>query len=212
MIPLIGYLASGFLAVALLVERALWFRWINLAGTLIFVVYGLLVGALPVALANGILLGINIVKLVSLSTRQEHFELARVRQGDEIVASFLRFHRKDVQAYFPDFRFDSDEGRICFMVLRDAKLANLFVARREGKGRVVVEINYTVPKFRDYKVGTFLFEVNSDYLRAQGVTEIVTRSHNSGHTRFLGRMGFRRVSRDGGDYFEKELIPAAVKQ
>lgn len=209
MIPLIGYLASGFLAVALLVERALWFRWINLAGNVTFVAYGLLMGALPVALANGILLGINVFKLVSLSTRQEHFELARVRQGDEIVASFLRFHRKDVQAYFPDFRFDSDEGRICFMVLRDAKLANLFVARREGGGRVIVEINYTVPKFRDYKVGTFLFEVNSDYLRAQGVTEIVTRSYNSGHTRFLNRMGFQRLEQEGAPLYVKTLDPAA---
>lgn len=209
MISLIGYLASGLLAVALLVERALWFRWINLAGNVTFVAYGLLMGALPVALANGILLGINVFKLVSLSTRQEHFELARVRQGDEIVASFLRFHRKDVHSYFPDFRFDSDEGRICFMVLRDAKLANLFVARREGGGRVIVEINYTVPKFRDYKVGTFLFEVNSDYLRAQGVTEIVTRSHNSGHTRFLERMGFARIERDGEALYEKRLAPAA---
>ncbi len=205
MISLLGYLAALFLAVSLLVTRALWFRWINLFGNATFVLYGASIHALPVVLTNSVLLAINLVQLAKLYTRKEHFEFVQIHTGDQIVGSFLRFHRKDLANYFPDFQFTDDSGRICFMVLRDLTIANLFVARKAEEGTIKVEINYTVPQFRDYKVGKFIFDEGSDYLKAHSVHTIRTRSHLSEHTEFLKRMGFESTVKDGEACFEKKI-------
>lgn len=205
MISLLGYLAAIFLAVSLLVTRALWFRWINLFGNITFVLYGASIHAVPVVLTNGVLFAINLLQLTKLYTRKEHFEFVQIHTGDEIVGSFLRFYRKDLANYFPDFRFSEDDGRICFMVLRDLTIANLFLARQAEEGTIKVEINYTVPQFRDYKVGKFIFDEGSDYLKARGVHTIRTRSHLSEHTEFLKRMGFVSTVKDGEAFFEKQI-------
>ena len=192
MILLCGYPASAFLAVSLMVTRAMWFRWINLLGCLTFVIYGALIDAFPVILANGILVVINIVQVVNLYTRKERFEHVQIHRGDEIVESFLKFYRKDIHLDFLEFQFTTDAERICFMVLRNATLANIFVARKAEYGNIVVEINYTVPKYRDYKVGQFIFEAGAVILNRAVCGPhlykiILQRTHNS------QRMGFRKI-------------------
>lgn len=205
MISFLGYLATLFLATSLLVKRALWFRWINLCGNLTFMLYGALIHAFPVLLTNSVLFVINLMQLANLYSRKEHFEFVQIHAGDEIVGSFLGFYRKDLAKYFPDFQFTEDAGRICFMVLRDLTIANLFVARKEEPGTISVEINYTIPQFRDYKVGKFIFDEGSDYLGAHDVHTIHTRSYLAEHTDFLQRMGFTSTSKEGVEYFEKKL-------
>lgn len=206
MISFLGYLAAVFLAVSLLVTRALWFRWINLLGNFTFVLYGAYIHAFPVILTNCVLFIINSVQLAKLYSRKEHFEFVQIHTGDEIVGSFLKFHRKDLAKYFPGFQFTDDAGRISFMVLRDLTIANLFVARKAAEeGTIIVEINYTVPKFRDYKVGKFIFDEGSDYLKAHSVHTIRTRSYLSEHTEFLKRMGFTSTVKHGEVYFEKKI-------
>ena len=205
MISSLGYLAALFLAAALLVKRALWFRWISLFGNLSFIAYGALIHSFPVILTNSVLFVINMAQLGSLYSRKEHFEFVQVRTGDEIVGSFLKFYGKDLAKYFPDFQFTDDTGRICFMVLRDMTIANLFVARQAEEGTINVEVNYTVPQFRDYKVGKFIFDKDSDYLRARNVNTIRTRSYLSEHTEFLKRMGFTPMVKEGEVCFEKKI-------
>ncbi len=205
MIVFFGYLASAFLAVSLMVKREMWFRWINLFGCLTFVIYGDMIDAFPVILANGILAIINIVQIINLSMHREHFEYVQIHHGDEIVESFMKFYQKDLHKYFPEFRFTTDENRICFMVLRNETMANLFVARKEEEGVIVVEINYTIPKFRDYKVGKFIFEEGREYLQSHGVKTIVTKSYYKEHTQFLKRMGFKSTVYNNESYFIKSL-------
>ncbi len=205
MISILGYLAAVFLAIALLTTRALWFRWINLLGNFTFILYGASIQAFPVILTNSVLLFINIVQLAKLYSRKEHFEFVQIHTGDEIVGSFLKFYRKDLAKYFPNFQFTDDTDRICFMVLRDLTIANLFVASKAEEGTINVEINYTVPRYRDYRVGKFIFDEGSDYLKAHSVHTIRARSYLREHTEFLKRMGFTSILVDGEAYFEKKI-------
>ena len=60
-LPLIlGYIAFILLAVSLLVNNEIRFRWLNSLGSLSFVLYGLMIDALPIIITNGFLLCINI--------------------------------------------------------------------------------------------------------------------------------------------------------
>ena len=60
---LLGYLASLFVAISLMMRSLTRLRVINLVGCLLFVVYGLIIGAYPVAVMNSFILLVNLYHL-----------------------------------------------------------------------------------------------------------------------------------------------------
>jgi hypothetical protein len=207
MYEIIGYLASTALAISLMQTNAIKFRWFNMSGSIFFIIYGLLIGAFPVLLANAILLCINIFQTYKLYSNKEQFDLVTVTTGGELIDKFLAFYQKDIVAYFPGFTFKTDEQTLCFVVLRNIVLANLFVAKLQSNGYAVVGINYTVPHFRDYKVGRFIFDKSKDYLLAKGVQHIVyEKVHNKHHVEFLMEMGFTQQTYQGSQCWMKSLV------
>ncbi|MEO7312990.1 MAG: hypothetical protein ABIX01_21570 [Chitinophagaceae bacterium] len=193
MVVLIGYLASGILAVSLMMSNALRFRWLNISGNICFIVYGVFIQAFPIIVANSILFSINIYQLVRLLTFKETFHHVPFTTGDAFVEKFLSFYKNDLEAYFPGFRFQTNDGRVCFVVLRDLVIANIFVARLAENGRATVEVNYTVPNYRDFKVGRFIFDKEKEYLLSQGVRQIVyDQVAHKNHEHFIKVMGFEQ--------------------
>lgn len=65
-IELVGYSASILIAISLTMTDIVKLRIINSIGCLMFVIYGLNVGAYPVAFANMIIILINIYNLYKL--------------------------------------------------------------------------------------------------------------------------------------------------
>jgi hypothetical protein len=66
MIETIGFIATLFVLSSFLVSGEVKIRVINIFGAILFVVYGVLIGALSVWLLNGALLVIHIYKLQKL--------------------------------------------------------------------------------------------------------------------------------------------------
>ena len=62
----IGYAASLMVAVSLLMTDVIKLRLLNTVGCLLFVIYGFLVGAYPVAVANLAIILINLYHLYKL--------------------------------------------------------------------------------------------------------------------------------------------------
>lgn len=65
-IELVGYSASLFIAISLMMTDIVKLRIINSIGCILFIIYGLNVGAYPVALANTIIIIINFYNLYKL--------------------------------------------------------------------------------------------------------------------------------------------------
>lgn len=190
MINLVGYLASVLLAISLLVSNDLKFRWLNTFGCLAFVVYGIMLGAFPIILTNSILLLINLFYLIKIYRTEEDFDLIEFEMGHGLVQKFITYHQTDLHAYFPSFSLDKTDNDICFIVLRDMVPANLFVANIRD-GFAYVQLNYTVPKYRDYKVGKYIFDKEKAFLTSKGIKAVVYESvENKQHESFLKRMGF----------------------
>ena len=191
----LGYLAFIFLAVSLWVNNDIKFRWINSLGSLSFVFYGLLIHAFPIVLTNAVLLAINIYFLFKIYRRQEKFDLIEFKSDAALITKFLSFYQKDIEAYFPGFAIGEGENEIRFAVLRDIVVANLFVATVNTNGDAFVKINYTVPKYRDYKVGRFLFDEGKEFLHNKGIKRIIyTQVTNKQHEKFLKVIGFKKES------------------
>lgn len=59
----IGYLASIFIVISLMMTSVVKLRVINTVGCILFVIYGVIVGAYPVVISNSIIVFINLYRL-----------------------------------------------------------------------------------------------------------------------------------------------------
>lgn len=192
-IPYTGYLATALLALSLLVTTDLKFRWLNALGCVSFVVYGLLIQAMPVVFTNVLLLGINMYYLFILYQRKEAFDVIPFQWDEPVVEKFTQFYKKDMEAYYPGFTAAPVGDEIRFLVLRNMVIANMFTATKETGDSVRVRINYTIPRFRDFKVGRFIFQEENSILKQHGVQELFYDAvAHKGHRRFLRVMGFSK--------------------
>ena len=203
-VPCIGYAASILLAISLLVTNDLKFRWLNTWGCISFIVYGIFIHALPIILTNSLLFLINLFYLIKIYSAKEDFELIEFKGGEKLVYKFLSFYKEDITKYFPAYVHEENENNLQFVVLRDLVIANIFVARFDNNGNALVALNYTVPKYRDYKVGEFIFNREQKFLILKGVHSIIyTVVQNKQHEKFLKVMGFKKTG-DAPSYI-KEL-------
>jgi hypothetical protein len=190
---ILGYLASVLLAISLLINNDLKFRWLNTFGNISFISYGVIINAFPLILTNSILLIINLYRLVKIYRTKEDFDLLEFNEGGKLIDKFLSFHEDDIKSYFPNYNLYEKNNNLKFIVLRDMVVANIFVASVGEDGTAIVRINYTVAKYRDYKVGKYVFDKEKKYLLSKGVKVLVYEEvHNKNHERFLLRMGFAK--------------------
>ena len=204
---LVGYAASLLLAISLLVNNDLRFRWLNTWGCIAFIIYGIMIHAFPIILTNSILLLINAFYLFKIYRTNENFDLLEFRAGDELINKFLAFHQADIKAYFPDYDPKDTANNINFVVLRDMVIANIFSATLMNDGTALVKINYTVPKFRDYKVGKFLFQKEKQFLLSHGIQRLVyTHVFNKKHESYLVKMGFETELLNDQLYYHKNIL------
>ena len=201
-----GYLASLCLVISLVVNNDLKFRWFNSIGCLAFIIYAVFLSAIPVLITNSILLCINIYYLLKIYTKQENFDLLEVKGDEQLASKFLDFYWNDIATYFPRFKAEEVANNLNFMVTRDMVMANMFSAKLSTSGDAVVSLNYTLRKYRDYKVGTFIFEKEKAYLLSKGVKRIVyDEVSNKGHLDFLKVNGFTLQPVSGKECYVREI-------
>lgn len=201
-----GYLASLLLALSLLVTNDLRFRWLNTGGCLSFIVYGILINAFPIILTNTILLFINVYTLLKIYRKKEDFDLLEFKPDATLIHKFLLFYAADIKNYFPAFSLEDNASDVRFVVLRDMVIANVFVASLSEDGTGEVKFNYTVPQYRDFKVGRYIFEKERDYLLSKGIQKLMYKEVvNPHHRAFLYKMGFQKETMAGRDYLVKYL-------
>jgi hypothetical protein len=186
---LIGYAASLLIAISLMMKSLIRLRIFNAVGAIVFVIYGLLIRAYPVALLNGLIVIIDIYYLVRMLKRSDYFTLMEVTPDSAYLDFFLNFHKDDISTFFPDFSYDPQPGDMIFFVLRDTIPAGLVILRPEAEqGRILLD--YALNDYRDFKIGAFIFDDNADILLDRGLTCLVTEGKVPVHVKYLRQMHF----------------------
>lgn len=199
-----GYAASVLLAISLLVTNDIKFRWLNTWGCVCFIIYGILIEAFPIILTNTILFLINSFYLVKIYNAREDFDLIEFKGNERLVYKFLSFYKEDIEKYFPKYIHHENDANLKFVVLRDLVIANIFIAQIDENGNAIIKLNYTVAKYRDFKVGRFIFNRDQKFLISKGVRALVYGEVlNPRHAKFIRRMGF--IEQPDGSW-EKKLI------
>lgn len=199
---ILGYAAMVFVTVSLMMRSIVRLRWINLAGAVLFVIYGFAIKAYPVAVLNLAVVGINLYHLWHMHRRvHESFAVAAMSPDAAYVTHFLDFHRQDITRTQPAAQTTADANVL--FVLRDTVPAGvLAVGPPDVNGVGQVQLDFATPQYRDLKVGTYLFHT-SDVLPTLGYQALVTAPGSPEHRRYLEKMGFV-----GGETMRLELSAA----
>ena len=197
---IIGYLASLLVAISLMMSAIVKLRIINLIGSFTFTIYGVLIDAWPVALMNAFIVFVNIFYLVKIYRDDQYFQILRSSEESNYLTKFLDFYRDHIKTFQPEFSFEKSYNYVVF-VLSDMVPAGLIIGNVKDDGTLEMDLDFVIPSYRDFKIGSFLFDENREELKRDGIQKIVTPTGNEDHNKYLERMGFNRMN----SYFVKEL-------
>ncbi len=189
-IELIGYIASALIAISMMLSSILRLRLINLAGAAAFTVYGVLIGAIPVAILNGLIVLVNAHYLLRMLRAKEFFHLLSLRPDSDYLSYFLGFYAEDIRQMIPGFEQRAGENQLTLFILRDCTPAGVFIAAEEPGGVLRVVLDYAIPRYRDFKIGRFLFVEQADFFRQRGIREIVVAPRTADFGAYLIQVGF----------------------
>jgi len=197
---IIGYLASLLVAISLMMSAIVKLRIINLLGSLTFTIYGILIDAWPVALMNAFIVFVNIYYLAKIYRDDQYFQILRSSEESNYLTKFLEFYSDHIKTYQPEFSFEKSYNYVVF-VLSDMVPAGLVIGNKKDDGTLEMDLDFVIPSYRDFKIGSFLFEKNSEELKQDGIRKIVTPTGNEDHNKYLKKVGFNREN----SFFVKEL-------
>lgn len=187
----LGYGASLIILLSITRTSILQLRVTGLAGSLAFVVYGVLIGAYPIAIVNVAIVGVHVFFLRELlSTKNEYFSSLELNKDSQYLRYFLDFYRDDIETHQPDFLFQARDDQVRAFVLRDMVPAGLFIGRLCRDDSIEVELDYVVPQYRDFKVAEFLYSDRSQIFLERGRRRIWTRPGSGSHLDYFERLGF----------------------
>jgi ribosomal protein S18 acetylase RimI-like enzyme len=176
---IIGYAASFLVAISLVMVSIVRLRFINLAGAVTFVVYGTLIGSIPIILTNGFITAVNVYylqKLLRRNTRAFAYLPAGPEQRQR-MEEFIEAYEQDVRRFYPLFQRGLVERALdgpgtVYLCLKNLKMVGIaaFVpvpaaeelavaehreamayVRRElfPRHTVYMPLDYVAPKYRD---------------------------------------------------------------
>ncbi len=183
-----GYLASVVTAISLLMSRPLRLRWINLAGSALFAVYGVLIEAYPVGVFNGLIVLIDAYYIIKIYSSSSQFSTVLVSANDPVLGVFLKQYANDMNQFFPGFKANFGRNNFVALQLRDMEICGV-VAGQKNEGELMVEIDYTSPQNRDYKPGRYLYQ-HATFLKENGIRKLWSKPKTQVHQDYLVKMGF----------------------
>lgn len=183
-LEIFGYIGTILVIVSMMMTSVLKLRIINVCGGIISMIYSIFYNAWPVVIMNACLIIINVFQTIRQLRRKTEFNRIRVGENDKSLKFILAVYKEDIAKYFPQFDASDIQGDV-YMIYAGAKCAGVLAGSREGDV-FRVDIDYTTPEYRDFKVGRFIFPE----LKEEGIALVVGNAGNTEHEKYLEKMGF----------------------
>ena len=170
--------------------------------------YGFLIGSLPVAIMNLFTSLINVYYLFKIYRTKEKFTILPTTGNSEFFKHFLDFYKKDISQVYNKGEFQFDDSHISFFILRNMVPAGVFVAKKHGDHTLNVDLDFVIPEYRDFKVGTYIYEHCKDYFLEKGYSRFVSFTDDKKHMEYFEKMGFVESDDNGTRFFVKSIAKA----
>jgi hypothetical protein len=205
-----GLFAALVIAGSFAFRNQKWLRVVNLAGSVLFAVYGVYITSYPLVLLYVFTAGINIYYLISHRFRPVKFDLLRISVAqDEFAAFFFKAHGDDIRSFFPTLDLDPKNGPLakceCCFILRNTLPVSV-VAFQWERGEIQILLDYAIPLYRDFKNAQFFFRQISTMIAVPG-TVLNARGEVPAHTAYLRHMGFEEIGKEGDTVLFRKVLP-----
>ena len=199
-IELVGYIGSFLVLVSFLMTSVFKLRIINTVGSVIFMIYALIIHSYPTALMNFCLVLINLRFLWKMRHTGHEYDLVEVSEDDKYLQYLLKRQHADIEKCFPNIDIHENENpddvNRAYIVTCQGNPVGIAVGNEEGDAMNLI-LDYSFPEYRDFSIGAFLM----NRLKSMGVRKVVYKGPTENHMAYLDKMGFREVE----GHYEKVL-------
>lgn len=185
LIEAFGYLGSFLVLVSFLMTSVFKLRIVNTIGSVIFMIYAFIIKSYPTALMNAALVIINLNFLWKMSRINKEYEVVETRPDDELLNYFVKKYMSDIKSCFPGIEIDLMEINKAYVVMCQDKTVGITLGVLKD-GVLDLKLDYTVPEYRDFSIGSFLF----GHLAKQDITSATYSGPDENHQAYLKRQGF----------------------
>lgn len=198
---LVGYLASALVVASLAMSSVVRLRVISLAGSVAFVVYGVLIGSIPIVVTNASIAVLNVWFLSRELGGRRDLGAVVVPPDSPFLLDFLTYHAGDIAHFQPEFDPRAPHD-FALVLTRHGLPAGVLLGDRDGE-RLDITLDYVIKAYRDSRVGSWLYGAGADTFRAAGITELTSAAGRATHPGYLVRVGFEYDAHD--DRFTRSL-------
>ena len=196
----IGYAASLIILVSMLMTNVYRLRQINLAGALLFALYGFLIRAWPVVAMNLMIAGVDTWVLLQMMRYSAYFDLAPATSvGADYLKRFFLFHERELIAYAPGLTLEELLEAKTAILFRNMLPVGLFAYRQTGPEAEIV-IDFMIAEYRDNKAGRYLYRTKRMYFKEQGIKRFHAAARHPTQVRYFLKNGFERDEGPAGRF------------
>ena len=186
LIEAFGYLGSLLVLVSMLMTSVVKLRIINTIGSVIFTIYAFIIKSYPTALMNFCLVLINLRFLWKMSRMDKEYEIVECDRNDVLLRYLVDHYRSDISKIFPGINLNLRQIDRAYVVLCQGKPVGITLGNAEDDDTLDLKLDYTIPEFRDFSIGSFLF----DYLKKKDIKKVVYKGPDENHLAYLNNQGF----------------------
>lgn len=186
---LVGYVASALVVASLAMTSVVRLRGISLAGSITFVLYGVMIDSVPIVVTNASIAVLNIWFLSRELGGHRDLGAVIVPPDSPFLLDFLTHHTADISRFQPDYDITAPFD-FALVLTRDGLPAGVVLGNRDGE-RLDIELDHVLKAYRDSRLGAWLFGRGAGVLRSAGITEVTSAAGRETHPGYLARMGFR---------------------
>ncbi|MGH3648215.1 MAG: hypothetical protein ACRDTM_13705 [Micromonosporaceae bacterium] len=195
-LSLIGWGGSALVVVSLLQTRILRLRVLNLVGSVVLVGFNAAIAVWPMVGMNVVLAAINAGNLWWLLRHahdDDEYAVIEVTPANAYLRHVLATHAADIARFNPDFdpadHTAPDDG-YAFLVQRGDRTVGVVLAHDAGGGAAQVDLDYVLPKYRDFTPGEFVYR-RSDVFTSHGFNRVLAPPRMRRSRTYLRRVGFQ---------------------
>lgn len=187
-VELIGYVASVLIVASFAMKSVVRLRIVSLVGSVVFVVYGILLGSIPLIITNAAAAALNLWNLRRELRAKNEVGAVPIAADAPFLLDFLGSHADDIARFHPSFD-GPHAGDFVRLLNRDGLPAGAVIGTPDGD-TLHLRLDYVMHAYRDSRIGSWLYGDGAKTFTDAGFTRLVITPEADAVRQYLRRIGF----------------------
>jgi hypothetical protein len=187
-VEIIGYLASALVVASFAMKSVVRLRIVSLIGSVVFVVYGVMLGSIPLIITNAAAAALNLWNLRREFRADRDLGAVPIAADAPFLLDFLHSHRDDIARFHPRFSEPAD-GDFVRLLNRDGLPAGAIIGTPDGS-TLRIKLDYVMQAYRDSRIGGWLYGAGAKTFTDAGFTQLLVQPESEALRTYLLKLGF----------------------